>query len=224
MLEQHPARTRASPAMRAAWHNASMNAPTLREEIAHAAARMIAEDGLDYSTAKRKAVKQLLGQAPIPRGDVMPDNTLVEDAVREYQALYLGDTQPLRLRHLREQAVVLMQWLEPFRPMLTGAVWNGTAGEYSEIVLQCFADSGKDLAIFLLNEGINYQVEERPDFRGRGLVEALYFVWRNEDVVLVVYDHDAMRGALRGGARGQERGDWRAVEQRIAEAAAADSS
>ncbi len=207
-----------------AWHNAVMNAPTLRDEIAHTAARMIAEDGLDYITAKRKAVKLLLGQNTMPRGEIMPDNIQVEDAVREYQALYLGDSQPGQLRHLREQAIALMQWLEPFRPMVTGAVWNGTAGEHSEIVLQCFADSGKDLAIFLLNEGIDYQVDERPDFRGRGFVEALYFVWRNEDVVLVVYDRDAVRGALRPGARGQERGDIRALEQRMAEAAAADSA
>ncbi len=218
----HGRHCRTMPASRAAWHNATMNAPTLREEIAHAAARMIAEDGLDYSTAKRKAVKQLLGHSNMPRGDIMPDNSQVEDAVREYQALYLSDTQPLRLRHLREHAVVLMQWLEPFHPLLTGAVWNGTAGDHSEIVVQCFADSGKDLAIFLLNEGIDYQVDERPDFRGRGLVEALHFVWRNEDVVLVVYDRDAVRGALRAGARGQERGDWRAVQQRMEEAAAAD--
>src|SRR5690606_4303174 len=92
-----------------AWHNMSMVSPSLRDEIAHAAARMIAEDGLDYSTAKRKAVRQLLGQSNPPRGDLMPDNGMVEDALREYQALYMGDTQPARLRALRETAVELMQ-------------------------------------------------------------------------------------------------------------------
>ncbi|MGE4339103.1 MAG: hypothetical protein AB7E55_24485 [Pigmentiphaga sp.] len=196
-----------------------MNSPTLRDEIAHAAARMIAEDGLDYSTAKRKAVRQLLGQSQQPRGELMPDNAQVEDAVREYQALYMGDTQPQRLRELREHALVLMDWLAPFRPLVAGAVWNGTAGEHSEIVLQCFVDSAKDLAIFLLNEGITYEVEERVDFRGRGTVEALHFRRRGEDVVLVVYDHDAMRGALRPAGGRSERGDRRALEQRMAEAA-----
>src|SRR5690554_3416584 len=107
------------------WHNALMAAPSLREEIAHAAARMIAEDGMDYSSAKRKAVRQLLGQSSLPRGDLMPDNTMVEEAVREYQALFMSDTQPARLQHLREMAVELMVWLEPFQPYLTGAVWNG---------------------------------------------------------------------------------------------------
>ena len=160
---------------------------------------MIAEDGLDYSTAKRKAVRQLLGQSSLPRGDLMPDNTMVEEAVREYQALFMSDTQPARLQKLREMALELMVWLEPFQPYLTGAVWNGTAGEHSEIVLQCFADSAKDLAIFLLNANIQYEVDERLDFRGRGTVEAFYFMWRREAVVLAIYDQKALRGALNEG-------------------------
>lgn len=194
-----------------------MVAPNLRDEIAYAAARMIAEDGLDYSTAKRKAVRQLLGQSSLPRGDLMPDNIMVEEAVREYQALFMSDTQPARLQHLREMALELMAWLEPFQPYLTGAVWNGTAGEHSEIVLQCFADSAKDLSIFLLNANIQYEVDERPDFRGRGTVEAFYFMWRKEAVVLAIYDQNALRGALRSAAGGRpERGDARAVRQLLA--------
>jgi len=182
---------------------------------------MIAEDGLDYSTAKRKAVRQLLGQSGMPRGDLIPDNGLVEEAVREYQALYMGDSQPARLRHLREHAVHLMRWLQGFQPYLTGAVWNGTAGEHSEIVLQCFAESAKDVAIFLLNANIQYDVDERPDFRGRGTVEAFYFEWRKEAVVLAIYDHDALRGALRAGPGGRaERGDLRAVMQLLVESGA----
>ncbi len=178
---------------------------------------MIAEDGLDYSTAKRKAVRQLLGQSSLPRGDVMPDNAQVEDAVREYQSLYMSDTQPQRLRQLREHALGLMRWLEPFQPYLAGAVWNGTAGEHSEIVLQCFADSAKDVAIFLLNANIQYEVDERPDFRGRGTVEAFYFMWRKEAVVLAIYDQDALRGALRPAHDGRtERGDARALQLLLA--------
>ena len=199
-----------------------MVAPNLRDEIAFAAARMIAEDGLDYSSAKRKAVRQLLGQNSPPRGDVMPDNARVEEAVREYQSLYMGDTQPARLQHLREHAVQLMQWLEPFQPYLTGAVWNGTAGEHSEIVLQCFADSAKDVAIFLLNANIAYDVDERPDFRGRGTVEAFYFMWRKEVVVLAIYDQDALRGALKPAPDGRpERGDVRALAQLLQDSASA---
>lgn len=189
-----------------------MVSPNLREEIAYAAARLIAVDGLDYSTAKRKAARQLLGQSAMPRGDLMPDNAQIEESVREYQSLYMGESQPARLRQLREYAIELMHWLSDFRPYLTGAVWNGTAGEHSEIVLQCFTDSPKDVAIFLLNNQVRYEVDERPDFRGRGTVEALHFEWRDEVVTLVLHDRDAVRGALRtSGDKRAERGDAKAV-------------
>lgn len=190
-----------------------MALPNLRDEIAHAAARLIAEDGLDYSSAKRKAVRQLLGQSSLPRGELMPDNLHIEAALREYLALYMGDTQPQRLRELREAAVTVMEWLARFDPYLTGAVWNGTAGEHSEIVLQCFTDSAKDVAIFLLNAGVDFDTEERQGFT-RGMVEAMHFERLDEAVTVVVYDRDDLRGALRPGPDGRaERGDIRAVQQ-----------
>jgi len=134
----------------------------------------------------------------------------------------MGDTQPQRLRDLREHAVEIMRWLADFHPYLTGAVWNGTAGEHSEIVLQCFTDSGKDVAIFLLNAGIQHEVDERPDFRGRGMVETLHFLWRDEAVTLVIHDRDAVRGALRtSGDKRADRGDVRAVQQLLDEEDAA---
>ena len=45
----------------------------IRAEIAALAARLIAEDGTDYGTAKRKAARQILGNARI-NGNVLPDN------------------------------------------------------------------------------------------------------------------------------------------------------
>ena len=41
------------------------DAELLRSEIAAAAARMIAEDGADYGSAKRKAAKLILGNWPL---------------------------------------------------------------------------------------------------------------------------------------------------------------
>ncbi|MFP3740861.1 UDP-N-acetylmuramate--alanine ligase, partial [Burkholderia sp. SIMBA_019] len=73
----------------------------VREEIAIAAARMIAEDGLDYATAKRKAARQVAGDARI-EGAWLPDNDQIEEEIREYQALFMGESQPAVLRRLRE--------------------------------------------------------------------------------------------------------------------------
>ena len=53
--------------------NYPSDAELLRAEIAAAAARMIAEDGADYGTAKRKAARLILGNQRV-RGDVLPDN------------------------------------------------------------------------------------------------------------------------------------------------------
>ncbi|MGZ5781424.1 MAG: hypothetical protein ACXWIN_10775, partial [Burkholderiaceae bacterium] len=137
---------------------------SLRAEIAAAAARMIAEDGLDYSTAKRKAAKQLLGDTRM-QGSILPDNAQVEEEVRQYNALFFSEIQPARLLHLRQLAVQMMDQLQQFSPYLTGAVLNGTAGQHSDIHLQLFADSPKDVEIYLLNKNINFEVSETSHFK-----------------------------------------------------------
>ena len=185
----------------------------VREEIAIAAARMIAEDGLDYSTAKRKAARQVVGEARI-EGAWLPDNDQIEEEIREYQTLFQGESQPAVLRRLREVALDWMQRLAEFNPYLTGAVLNGTAGEHSDIHLQIFCDNPKDVAIYLLNANVQYDVSETRHFatRGpapRGDVETLSFLWkpsRDEDPVgihLALYDTDDLRGAVRADARGR---------------------
>jgi hypothetical protein len=180
----------------------------VREEIAIAAARMIAEDGLDYATAKRKAARQVVGETRI-EGTWLPDNDQIEEEIREYQALFLGDSQPAVLRRLREIALEWMQRLEAFNPFLTGAVLNGTAGEHSDIHLQIFCDNAKDVAIWLLNANVQYDVSETRHFAARGYVETLSFMWRpsrNEEPVgihVALYNTDDLRGAVRADARGR---------------------
>lgn len=171
----------------------------LRSEIAMAAARMIAEDGADYATAKRKAAKLILGNSKT-RGDVMPDNAQVEAEVREYQALFMGDEQPARLKALRVLALELMHTFERFHPRLVGAVANGTASEHSDIHLQLFPESSKDVAVFLLNADVDYVVGETTHAKQRGeLVETYSFMWKKEGVHLTIYEPDDMRSTPRSG-------------------------
>jgi hypothetical protein len=190
----------------------------LRAEIAVAAARLIAEDGADYGTAKRKAVKQILGNAKI-KGDILPDNAQIEEEVRIYNELFLGDTQPARLLHLRKLALQMMQELQHFNPYLTGAVFNGTAGEHSDIHLQLFTESAKDVEIFLLNKNVDFDVSESTHFKNRGEpVETLSFMWRNEGIHLALYETDDLRGAVRMSSGGKvERTDAAGVAALIAE-------
>jgi hypothetical protein len=52
-----------------------------------------------------------------------------------------------------------MEILQRFKPYLSGAVLDGTAGRGTEIDIQLFADSAKEVEIFLLNEHIEYRHE-----------------------------------------------------------------
>jgi hypothetical protein len=184
----------------------------LRAEIAASAARLIAEDGADYGTAKRKAARQILGNAK-GRGEIMPDNAQIEDEVRIYNKLFLNDSQPVRLLHLRKLALRMMEELEQFSPYLTGAVLNGTAGEHSDVHLQLFTDSPKDVQIFLINKNVNFDVSESSHFKGHGEpVETVSYIWNNEGFHLALYATDDVRGAVRGGSAGRiERADIDAV-------------
>jgi hypothetical protein len=133
-----------------------------RARIASAAARLMAEDGVtDIGRAKEKAARQL----GLPESASLPDNAEVETELRLYQALHQGDTQPETLRRLREEAARLMAFLAVFRPYLTGPVLDGTAGEFSAIELMLFADSAKEVEIFLLDHGL--EVEHLDARQGR---------------------------------------------------------
>ncbi|MBP0598459.1 hypothetical protein J8I26_10110 [Herbaspirillum sp. LeCh32-8] len=173
----------------------------LRAEIAAAAAHMIAEDGADYGSAKRKAARQILGNQKV-RGEIMPDNEQIEEEVRIYNELFFADTQPARLAHLRRVALKLMQDLQSYNPYITGAVLNGTAGEHSDIHLQLFTPSAKDVEIFLLNKNVNFEVGETPHFRTGQPVETLSFLLPQkgadpELAHLALYEDDDLRGSLR---------------------------
>jgi hypothetical protein len=200
-----------------AMSNYTSNIEVLRAEIAAAAARMIAEDGADYGTAKKKAAKQILGNTKV-RGEIMPDNAQIEDEVRQYNELFFSDTQPARLLHLRKLAVGLMTELNGFSPYLTGAVLNGTAGEHSDIHLQLFPESAKDVEIFLINKNVVFEVSETPHFKGHGEpVETVSFMWKNEGVHLALYEMDDLKGALRATSDGKNfRANLEAVRSLIA--------
>jgi hypothetical protein len=187
----------------------------LRLEIAATAARLIADGGLDYGSAKRKAVQMLFDGDTVPRG-AMPDNTEVDAALREHLDLF-DDLHAARVARMRRVALALMRELADYEPYLTGAVWKGIVAEHAPIHLQLFHDDVKDIEIRLLNDGLDFEVGEMPHFRGDGNrrdVEALMMVWRGEPVMLSLYPQDDLRGALRGTPA--ERGDAAGVERLLA--------
>jgi len=191
-----------------------MQAP-LASEIAQAAARLVVEEGMEYGPAKRRAVKQLGAPSRTP----LPDNDLVEDAVREHIALFCAESQPAELRALRTLALVWMERMAAFRPHLGGAVWNGTATRLSDIYLQLFCDDPKSAEIALIDHGVDYEPGTVSGLHGKP-VDALSVASLNRELGVVVgvhflvYDLDDLRGALRPDGRGRApRGDLAAVRQ-----------
>ena len=129
-----------------------------RSRIAHLAARLMVEDGIeDYATAKRKAARQ----AGVIDTRQLPTNDEIDTALRTYQALYGGAEHVERLRALREHALGIMRDLERFNPYLTGSVLSGHAGKYADINLQLYTDNGKGVELWLLENRIAYRAGQR---------------------------------------------------------------
>ena len=168
----------------------------MRARIAAVAARIMAEDGIeDFATAKRKAARQL-GASDTHS---LPNNDEIEAELRVYQSLYQGAEQRERVHYLRSQALAAMEQLADFKPYLTGPVLKGTAGRYADIDLQVFADSGKDLEIFLLNRNIPYQTSESRHYSGKQerTVSVLSMDWEGTPVRLTVYWPGDERGSVK---------------------------
>ena len=168
----------------------------LRLHIAYLAARMIAEDGVaDYASAKQKAARQ----AGLSDANLLPDNSEIEEALREYQGLYQSEEQPAHLRHLREVAVKVMRDFEEFRPVLVGSVLNGTAGQHSDVNLQLYTDDAKALTMFLLNRRYRFE-EGTTSVRRGGRVEEVPRISLevgDATVTITVLDADDERHASR---------------------------
>ena len=130
----------------------------MRERIAQEAARVMATEGVeDFSLAKRKAALHL----GAPGTTNLPQNREIQAALQEYQRLFGGERQLSALQTLREAALEAMGFFSAFRPRLTGAVLDGTAGPDTAVDLHCFADTPEEVVLFLMEQGIPFDTEER---------------------------------------------------------------
>lgn len=189
-----------------------------RSRIAHLAARLMAEDGIeDYATAKRKAARQ----AGVPDTRQLPTNEEVEEALRIYQSLYLGERHHQRLRALREHAIAVMQELERFNPYLTGSVLSGRAGKYADINLHLYTDSAKAVEIYLLDNDVGYRAGQMRLYCGRDVRTLPTYTIDDDgmEVQIVVLSLDDLRRPVRTAAEGKpiERARRAAVELLLAQ-------
>ena len=130
----------------------------MRQRISQEAARLISEHGIkDFLMAKQKAANSL----GIIDKHVMPSNVDIEQALLEYQRLFHAESQPQRLKALRQTAIKAMHLLERYEPRLVGSVQRGTAGEYSDVNLHLFSDTPELFGQFLNEHTIPYEQSEK---------------------------------------------------------------
>jgi len=174
----------------------------MRSRIAAAAARIMAEDGIDdFALAKRKAARRL----GAPASEALPRNDEVEQELRAYRALYQATEHGSRTRELRAIALDAMRALEPFSPYLTGPVLSGLAGPYAGIDLQLFPASAKDVEIFLVDRNIPYTTQEGRRYAGdrAHAVSVLSLTWQGVPLRLSVFDPRDERLALKTSQAGR---------------------
>ncbi|MGB2833405.1 MAG: hypothetical protein WBC07_10665 [Methylotenera sp.] len=205
---------------------AKENLQQTRLLIAQQAARMMAEDGIsDFAYAKNKAGRQI-GAVD---NNVLPSNAEIEAELKLYNALFLADEQPENLRALRKNALFTMQLLERFSPYLTGAVLDGTAGLGTETHIHLFADSLKEVEMFLLNLDIPFETNEKyyrimndgkRDKKGDARKKVPVFSLEMETgiIKLSVFEVDEIRQPTKRAADGSnaERADITALKNLIA--------
>ena len=129
-----------------------------RQHLAHEAARLMAEGGIrDYHQAKLKAAQRLgiFDDASLPR------NREIEDALREYQRLFLGSDQPAEVRRRREAALRALEFFRGFEPRLVGAVLDGTADANSAVALHVHSEDPDAIPRWLDEHGVPAQSRSR---------------------------------------------------------------
>ena len=143
-------------------HHARQHAETRtrerRHRLAHEAARLMAEGGIrDYHQAKLKAAARL----GIADDASLPRNREIEDALREYQRLFVGDKQKMGLRQRREAALRALEFFADFDARLVGAVLDGTADANAPVMLQLYSDDADAVPRLLDNHRIPVESRSR---------------------------------------------------------------
>jgi hypothetical protein len=188
-----------------------------RARIAHLAARIMVEDGIeDYGLAKRKAARQA-GAADTRQ---LPGNDEIDAALRAYQQLYRADEQRERLQELRGTAVRAMRELAAFNPHLTGSVLTGSAGKYADVNLQLFTDNVKAVEMFLMEHRMEYRASENALYSGSERISVPVFTIEDDgvEIEIAVLTTMELRTPLKSSPDGKaiERARLSAVEELLA--------
>lgn len=180
-------------------HHARQHAETRtrerRHRLAHEAARLMAEGGFrDYHQAKLKAAERL----GIHDDASLPRNREIEEALREYQRLFVGESQRHAVRTRRDAAARALDFLSDFSPRLAGPVLDGTADSSSPVLLHLHTDDADAVPRFLEEHRIPADARSRHlrlDRERSDDFPVWLFSAEGLTFDLTVLPHDALRQA-----------------------------
>ncbi|MDX8386840.1 MAG: hypothetical protein R8M11_10060 [Gallionella sp.] len=152
----------------------------LRDQLAHLAAKIMAESGItDHAAAKHKAVRQL-GSSDTQH---LPGNDEIDLALHSYRLLYQHDFHPAILSSLRTEALEAMLMLSEFKPYLTGSVFSGSAGQHSDVNLILYSDDAKAVLLHRLKHKVDFvDGEWRIRIKGREEIVPSYTLTTQSDI------------------------------------------
>lgn len=130
----------------------------VRRLVAHEAARMMSEQGIDdFFLAKRKAADRLgvTDQSKLPR------NAEIEAALVENQRLFDADRHRNRLNDYRKAAREALHQFAEFAPRAAGAVLSGAVAEGTDLELHFFTDTPERVSIRFMDSGIPFRLVDR---------------------------------------------------------------
>ena len=160
---------------------------TLRQQLAEECARLMAQEFIeDFRIAKQKAAAKF----GISNQRDLPSNLEIEIALQHYQRLFQKTDHLLALR---KTAISAMQLFEQFQPRLVGKVLIGTANPHSAVNLHLFSDHPEEIAFFLIDRKIPYQLTERQYTGISKRYPCYQFVAGNHKITLTVFNLSEMR-------------------------------
>lgn len=161
----------------------------LRQQLAEECARLMVQDFIeDFRIAKQKAAAKF----GISNQRDLPTNNEIEIALQNYQRLFQKQDH---LFELRTTAISAMKLFKKFEPRLVGKVLIGTANPHSAVNLHLFTDNPEEIAFFLIDHKIPYELTKRQ-YSGISKTYPCYqFIAGNHKVTLTIFNLSEMRQA-----------------------------
>ncbi len=158
-------------------------------QLAEQAARWLLDRGTHDFEAARRYLSERLGAS---RRE-LPSNEAIDQALIDYQQLFHATSYTAQLTALRLAALGTMRMLTPFRPRLVGELLDGALVARTPVRLHIQADTPEQVAIYLLDRKVPYQLDQcslRFGPNQRRELPLIRFEADQQTIELTIFGHD----------------------------------